>query len=223
MSTTTEACHHPPAARYWDTDEERCRVCTTSLTFPPRAPEPDDTTELKRDKRITAGEKHRVTAVEVAEVEVAEVGLLRCSCCRLSLSPDSFYTDNSPAAKNRAYRAWACRRCHAFKVRARRESALEGFRERDRLRSAGRSAERSAELTPAQRATAKQQRQESRERINAATRRYQARQKGGSIPLRYRGGIRIHTTRCPISPGCPLGESCTIQAKGLAHGRESGV
>ena len=216
MSTTTEACHHPPAARYWDTDEERCRVCTTSLTFPPRAPEPDDTTELKRDKRITAGEKHRVTAVEVAEVEVAEVevaevGLLRCSCCRLSLVPEDFSARNDPTAKNRAYRAWACRRCQAAKVRAKRESALEGFRERDRLRSAGRW----AALTPARREAVKQKRQESREHFNAATRRYQARKKGVSIPLRYRGGIRIHTARCPISPGCPLGESCTIQAKGL--------
>ena len=70
MGTTTKACQHPPTARYWDTDEERCRVCSTSLTFPPRPPEPDDTTELKRDKRIAAGEKHRVTAVEVAGVTV---------------------------------------------------------------------------------------------------------------------------------------------------------
>ena len=79
MGTTTEACQHPPAARYFDDDEERCRVCTTSISFPPRPPEPHDTTELKRDKRISAGEKHRVTAVEVAEV--VEVELLRCSCC----------------------------------------------------------------------------------------------------------------------------------------------
>ena len=92
---------------------------------------------------------------------------------------------------------------------------------RDRLRSAGRSG---IELTPAQKGNGSGKKDGNpMSAILAATRRWQARQKGVSIPLRYRGGIKIHTARCPISPGCPLGESCTIQAKGLAHGRLSGA
>ena len=87
------SCEHPPTARYWDLDEYRCRVCTASLTFPPRVPTPDDDKERKRDR----GEKLRgptpvqvveVQVVEVQEVEVQEVEvspsapLLLCHCCK---------------------------------------------------------------------------------------------------------------------------------------------
>ena len=211
MSISTQnpkACQHPPAARYWDTDEERCRVCSTSLTFPPRPPEPDDTTELKRDKRITAGEKHRVTAVEVAgvtAVEVVEVedGLLRCSCCGLSLVPEDFSVRNDPAAKNRSYRASACRRCQASKVRAKRKLNPKTFL------GCGTGSDRrdaQASLTPAQREMVRQKRRESHDAILAATRRWQARQKGVSIPLRLQWRENNPSRG---TPGCPLGESCT--------------
>ena len=198
MSIMSTACQHPPTARYWDTDEERCRVCTSSISFPPHPPTSVD----EKDRR--KGGNHRV-------YEVGPPASLRCSCCGLSLTPDSFSTDNSPKARNRAYRASTCRRCQASKVRARRELNPEGYRERDRLRSAGRQ----AGLTPAQRETARLRRVESHDAILAATRRWQARKKGISIPLRHRGGKKIHTTRCP------LGESCKIQAKGLELLRES--
>ena len=60
----------------------------------------------------------------------------------LSLVPEDFSVRNDPAAKNRSYRASACRRCQASKVRAKRKLNPEGYRMRDRLRSAGRQASR---------------------------------------------------------------------------------
>ena len=77
MSTSTQNsprdCQHPPASRYWDTDEYRCRRCTASLSFPPHPATPGDTLELRRDIRAEAGEKRReykpVQVVQVVQVE----------------------------------------------------------------------------------------------------------------------------------------------------------
>ena len=87
--STQKACEHPPGSRFWDTDEYRCRVCTSSLSFPQRLPTSADRLDLKRDAAADRGENRREfkgevqevveveKAVEVVEVE-ADAQLLVC-------------------------------------------------------------------------------------------------------------------------------------------------
>ena len=83
-------CQHKSV--FWDEDEEKCRACGQSLTYPPRAPGLEDLKSRKRDVRIAAGE-HRRRDSSPVEVE-AEVEQLLCHCCRMLLAPDDFYRNN---------------------------------------------------------------------------------------------------------------------------------
>ena len=207
------SCEHPRAARFFDESEERCRICSTSVSFPPHAPSPDDAKDRARDIRADAGELHRVYApVEVVEAS-QPAPLLTCRCCREVLPANDF----SKNAKNvdRSLRAHWCRPCTAFRLRIRRTQHPERFRARGRERRA----RHQASLTPEQKELEKARRGKSavREATNAASRRYQARMKGRPVPRQRQGRQPIFIKQaCRIAAGCPLRSYCTVEAKSLA-------
>ena len=230
MSTTTVTCAHE--STYLDIDELKCRTCGQSLTFPPHDPTDAEKKDRRRDIRIVSGEHHRIYSpveqgieaqedeaeqeVEVQEVvaeqEVEACPLLICHCCRAMLPPDSFYANNNPTARNRAFRAWRCRGCTSFQLRVKRQQDPEGFRERDRTRRT----RYQESLTPEQKEWETQHRT-GREANNAATNRYRARQDGTPVPLQRPGRLPIHVKPiCRVFHTCPLRPYCTTEGKGLA-------
>ena len=227
MSTSThngpKACQHPPASRYLDSDEIICRLCTTSLSFPPRPGTPDDHLELKRDIRTIAGEKHRVTPAQVAqevqevqvvhevvqEVQDVEARFLACTCCHQLLPLDSFHNRNSRKAANRFFRSHKCRGCTAFQLRMKRQQNPE-LRERDRQRQA----RYQAGLTPEQRERQRLTRDKSEN--PSAVKRYQSRQRGIPVLIRAAGRVAVHVKpACRVAATCPLKIYCTVEVKGL--------
>ena len=145
MSTASAICQH--SATYLDVDEVKCWSCNTSLTYPRRAPGPEDERERRRNTRIAAGE-HRRRDSSPVEVE-AEVEQLLCHCCRMLLAPGDFYRNNSPRARARGYRAWRCRGCTSFRLRVQRELKPEAHQAAE----TGRGAQRYLidDMTPEQR------------------------------------------------------------------------
>ena len=201
-------CEHPAESRFWDGDETKCRVCGDSLSFPRRVPTAQDAKDRRRDVRIAAGEQRRRDS---SPVEVSQ--LLICHCCRIMLPPENFYTNNSPAARNRGYRAWRCRPCAAFQLRVRRELNPEGTRQRDRARR-----ERYiGALTPILRKLEKQRRGAGNAAGNALAQvRSRARQSGKQVPLQRAGRAPLYLKQiCRISEGCPLRKFCSTEAKNL--------
>ena len=188
-------------------------MCSQSMTFPRRAPGPEDELERRRGTRIAAGERHRkLTTVEVEASPPAPLMLI-CHCCRQILPWENFYANNSPTARNRGYRAWRCRRCTSFRLRVRRELDPEGTKRRGREQRA----RYAAGMTPGQRESEKQRRTKTKEATNAASRRYQARRRGTPVPLQRSGRLPVFIKPiCRISEGCPLRRFCTIENKGLA-------
>ena len=197
----------------------RCRLCTASLSYPTRPPTPDDTRKLERDKRTTAGEKHRTTPVqdveaqdvEAQDVEVQDVEarFLACTCCHQLLPPDSFHNRNSPKAATRFFKAHKCKGCTAFQLRVKRQQNPE-LRERQRQRQA----RYQAALTPEQRERQRQTRDTSAN--PSAVRRYQARQRGIPVLIQTAGRVAVHTKPiCRVAATCPLKIYCTVEGKGL--------
>ena len=204
-------CQHKSV--FLDEDEEKCRACGQSLTYPRRAPGPEDARNRKRDTRIAIGENHRrYTPVEQeiiqveAEVEASpSTRLLPCSCCKEMLPPDSFYARNSPAARNREYRASRCRGCTAFRLRVKRQQDPEGMRQLDRERR-----ERYLKsLTPEQREQETKYNRTSREANTAATQRYRARKEGRGVLKQRRGKNPVLLKPvCRVADTCPLAPYC---------------
>ena len=217
-NSTQKACEHPPASRFWDSDEERCRSCNGSLSFPPRSPTRDDAKELKLESLSFRGDKRRAyTPVEAVEVEVekaveveVEVQLLPCTCCKLMLPTDSFYTRNNPKAAKRLFRTSRCKGCTAFALRVKRQQNPE-LRERAKLRQA----RYQAALTPEKRERERQRRDTSAN--PSAVKRYQARKAGIPVMVQKAGRLPIHIKpACRVAETCPLREYCTVEGKGLA-------
>ena len=196
-------CQHKSVV--WDQDEEKCRACGQSLTYPPRAPGLEDVKNRKRDVRIAAGESHRrYTRVEVEQDTQASTQLLACTCCKLTL-PLSAFSINMKAVK-RAQHSYQCRGCQAFRSRLARELDPATIRQKSRQRRA----RMVDEMTPEQREAAKLKRQESREATRAASARYYARHtKGRAVPRRRAGrpAILIKAV-CRIKDNCPLASYC---------------
>ena len=224
MGITTVACAHE--STYFDVDEWRCRTCGASLTYPARAPGPEDVKDRQRDSRITAGEAHRVhrpaEVVEAVQEQVQEdvevdppAPSLLCHCCKAMLPPESFYVSNRQGSKSRGFRAPRCRGCTAFQLRVMRQQDPEGIRERDRARR-----ERYIQaLTPEQKEGEKQRRRKNQKTgANAAAQvRSRTRQDGRGVPLQRPGRLSLHIKPiCRIAEMCPLREFCTTSAKGLA-------
>ena len=172
----------PHKVVYLDEDETKCRVCSQSLTFPARPPGLEDEKDRRRDARIIAGESHRrYTRVEVEQDTQASTQLLKCFCCKELLSPENFYANNSPTARNRAFRSWRCRNCASFRSRTQRAQNPEAYRLRDRTRR-----------TQYQESLTVEQKQQEKERRNktgnaAAQTRRRARQDGIPVPLQRPG------------------------------------
>ena len=207
MSTTSAICQH--SATYLDVDETKCRTCGQSLTYPRRAPSPQDKKDRARDIRLLAGELRRRDELPVEVVQVSQ--LLMCHCCQKMLPQNDFHVNNHQAAKNRNYRAPRCRGCIAFRLRVKRQLNPERFRERGKERRA----RYQAALTPEQRELEKQRRDTTRNA--AAVKRYQARRAGTPVMVQKAGRPPIHIKPiCRISEGCPLRRFCTIENKGLA-------
>ena len=209
------SCEHPAEATYWDGDEEKCRACGQSLTYPPRHPTAEDEKDRRRDARITAGEHRRRDESPVEVVEASpSAPLLLCYCCREMLPPENFYTNNSRTARNRGYRAWRCRPCAAFQLRVRRELNPEGTRQKDRARRE----QYVGALNPILREQERQRRGAAENTAGNALAqvRSRARQSGRPVPLQRAGRSPLWVKQiCRISEGCPLRPFCSTEAKGL--------
>ena len=211
MSTTSAICQH--SATYLDVDETKCRTCGQSLTYPRRAPGPQDKKDRARDIRLLAGELRRRDELPVEVVEVSQ--LLMCHCCREMLAPENFHHRNIPTAAKRQFRSNRCRGCTSFRLRIKRQQDPESTRQRDRARR-----ERYiGAFTPEQRQQEKERRgaaQDTAENRAAQTRR-RARKAG--IPVMIQTAGRLPTLVkpvCRVAATCPLRSYCTIEGKGVA-------
>ena len=200
MVDTATTCPHPPGSLYLDVDEEKCRLCNTSLTFPARAPGPQDGNGSRQGE-------HRKAAEEAAET--APVTVLPCTCCRESLPSEAFSTNR--AAVHRGQRSYACRACTAFRQRVRLATNGEAIRQRNRERMAVYREQ------PGKREVHNDASRQQREAVNAAGRRYRARTiKGRDVPKQRAGRPVILLKQiCRISENCPLRSFCTVENKGL--------
>ena len=189
MVKPATTCPHPAGSRYWDLDEERCRLCSQSITYPAREPGPQD----KRGY--------------IPPVEPVEKTLL-CTCCHQILPLDAFGLNR--AASHREQRAYACRVCAAFRQRMKRKADGPAVRKRDRSRM------RAYLDKPEKRAAHNETVKTHRETQNAAGRRRNARDKGIPVPIQRAGRAPIYLKQvCRISENCPLREFCTTENKGL--------
>ena len=202
-------CQHKSV--FLDEDETKCRVCSQSLTYPPRAPGLEDERDRKRDTRISAGEGHRkLTPVEVEASPSAP--LLLCYCCKELLPPENFYANNSQTARNRGYRAWRCRACTAFRLRVQRQQNPAGIKLRDQERRK----RYLIALTPEQREQERKRARTSRKDNAAAVKRYQARKSGVPVLRQRQGRQPIYLKPvCRVFQTCPLRPYCTTENKGL--------
>ena len=209
MSTSVGTCQHPDPSQYWDVDEWRCRECGRSVSYPPRTPGPDDRREQRQDRRERQSESKRQFHPEPEP----EPTLIPCSCCKEMLPLAEFHVRRNSCAKNRHYRASACRRCTAFKLRVNRQQNPEPYRKQGRERQA----RFEANMTPEQKEEARQHRLANPEPATAAVSRFRARKSGRNVPLWTRGrSVVLSKQPCRIAAGCPLRRFCTVEAKGLA-------
>ena len=226
------SCQHPPGARYWDTDEWRCRECARSIPFAPL-----DTSVTEPEPEPRSAKPLVVACLQCkAEIEVKHAGpvvcgcgltlfhvgvdgthrlpdfdpprLLRCSCCKEEKPQFCF----GGATRNtyREGRANQCRGCAAFQRRIKRQQRGPEITERDRLRAK----EYREKMTPEQRARYRT----PKEAVNAAHRRWYARKaKGRPVPKQRAGRIPLLVKpTCRIEVSCPLRTFCTVENKGLA-------
>ena len=224
MVTTAPTCPHPPGSWYWDSDEERCRLCNDSITFPRRPPTADDQRDRKQDLLAIAGERRRRPAKEEVEEEVEEAAaaakaaaeekakaaapVLLCTCCHETLPLDAFYVNRK--AVHREQRGYACRRCTAFRQRVKLATGGEAMRQRNRERM------RKYMAQPEKRKAHNESAKKRRESQNAAGRRRNARDAGLPVPIQRAGRAPIYLKQvCRISESCPLREFCTTENKGL--------
>ena len=221
-------CQHKTV--FWDEDEWRCRTCSQSLSFPARPPGPEDEIDLKKARRITAGEHRRLTLTPVEDQDqvviqdqvvlperqaIPSTQLLICHCCMAMLPQENFHHRNSTAAAKRQFRSNRCRPCTAFQLRVQRQLDPERTRQRDQERRA----RYQAALTPGQRDLEKQRRGAAGNKMGNALAqvRSRARQDGRGVPKQRPGRPSLHIKPvCRIYRGCPLREYCTTEAKGLA-------
>ena len=195
------ACTHPKV--FWDTDEERCRTCGASVSFPRHDPTAEESRRRNSERRIEG----RQRAAAPKPIKLPETSCLECTCCKLTLPTSEFSTNTK--AKNRGQLSYQCRPCMAFRSRLARTLAPEETRRKGRERATTYYASRS----PEQREAATLRRAGAKTSINAATRRYRARAAGRSVPIQRRGKpVLLVKAICRIRDSCPLASYCVDKA-----------
>ena len=234
MNTTN--CQH--SAVFQDDDEVRCRECSRTVSYlaPPIRysylgsgkpfAEDDDTANRQEGVRPRLrclacrqrGDLHGdVVKCRRCEATLAVKGedgalhsppftpprYLACSCCHFVLPQFSFNFNKK--AVNRESRDYYCRACGAFRQRVRREQQGDYMQSESRRRAEAVKRKREAGELPPLEMTA-----ERREAVNAAGRRYRARQTGRAVPKQRPGRPVIHFKPiCRIGASCPLRSYCS--------------
>ena len=222
LTNTATTCQHPAGSRYLDVDEIKCRLCNQSLTFPPRAPGPQDEKDYSPPIPPETYSYDDGTAACLAcrtlqtpavgdngiarctEEDCGRVLLLRCNCCKATLHVSDFYTDNQrPTRENRGMK---CRRCIAFYSLARRTANPEEHR----ARNAAYSRKIQRERVEGKRPPVHESRTpEQKQRTAQANTRARMRESGIPVPKRKSGGNAIYLTQvCRIKDTCPLARFC---------------
>ena len=215
----TTGCQHERT--YRDEDEEKCRSCHRSLTYPPRPPMEIILScigcRLSQKGEVLDGKAicHRcydtLLVVDADGTHQLPPRKLLCTCCKTWLDQGDFYHDTTMS--HRDYKTSWCRGCTAFRRKVQREQDPEPNRARARDHSRKIQAERVAGTRPPIHASLSPE-QKAKKRL--AVKRVQARAAGQPVLLLRPGREAVHSKPiCRIAAACPLREYCTTEKKGL--------
>ena len=236
-NSATITCEHPIGSRYLDVDEERCRLCNTSLTFPPRAPGPQERRQrnpaIKRQPRVMqAASCLRCRRVlQFSSVDVGPFWCLGCESRLMLVDSDgnhgfppftpprdlecgcchrmlpAFCFYADASRPGRDGRHTKCRRCYAVTQKAERVGNPEKHRERARHYSRKNQAERVAGERPQVHSLLTPDQKASKAQ---AVIRSRARKNGRAVPMQRPGRTNIYLKPvCKIAADCPLSKFCT--------------
>ena len=181
-------CQH--TTTFFDVDETKCRSCGRSLTFPPRAPAPNE----KAGNNVVVGR----------EGPRKKPPSLICTCCQKTLPATAF---NSFARNvHRGGKANLCRVCDNFRQRVYRLRDPEGYRRR----TSANQTRFLARMSPDEKRQYQQLTPAGKQANAEADKRRRARQQGRPVMLQRAGRPAVHIKQiCRVSASCPLRKFCT--------------